>query len=298
MPVLRQRALDCPDCLFLVAAPPLIEPLFNGIENVRFVGTNKASSWQLYQKLNDLQPDMVADMHWVNRTIGMDFFFALKGIKVRHIRKRDHKEKPSWKRYDEVFDRLGLISSNRLVGLSERYLNVKSPQAGPVLIGVAPFAQHKGKIWPEEGMKELLSLLGKKPEYQVLLFGSKAEAPTLESWAEPYPNIQSIAGKLSFQEELDKISSLQLMVSMDSSNMHFASCLEVPVVSVWGATHPKSGFYGWRQRREWAVQKDFECRPCSKYGKKPCKFGDYRCLYSITAEDVLTRIEAVLSNEN
>lgn len=294
VPVLKHRAAVCPDCHFLVAAPPLLAPLFHGVDNIQFVGTPKASPRELFRTLSAYQPDCVADMHWVNRTIGMDFLFRLHGVPVSRIHKRNHRGKPSWKRYDEVFDRLGLPSSAKLEAESRCYLAPKPLSANQAVIGIAPFAQHRGKIWPEPNMKHLLALLGQRQDVRVLLFGSKAESSTLETWALPYDNIQSIAGKLSFKQELDQIAQLDVMVSMDSANMHFASCLGIPVVSIWGATHPQSGFYGWRQHPSWAVGLEMDCRPCSKYGKKPCQFGDYRCLTGIAAQQVYDRVLQVV----
>ena len=42
--------------------------------------------------------------------------------------------------------------------------------------------------------------------------------------------------------ELNLMSHLDVMLSMDSANMHLASLVNIPVVSVWGATHPYAGF--------------------------------------------------------
>lgn len=66
------------------------------------------------------------------------------------------------------------------------------------------------------------------------------------------------------------MSRLDAMVSMDSANMHLASVVGTPVVSVWGATHPFAGFMGWGQPAENAIQvEDLSCRPCSVYGNTP-----------------------------
>lgn len=161
----------------------------------------------------------------------------------------------------------------------------------PTTIGIAPFAQHQGKIWPAELMQQLIGLLAGRG-YRVILFGSKDEAPTLEQWAEPYEGVTSVAGKQSFREELDIIKSLSLMVSMDSANMHFASALGVPVVSIWGATHPDFGFYPYNQNRANALCANLPCQPCSAYGNRPCRFGDYRCLHAVTPQMVLDKILA------
>ena len=93
------------------------------------------------------------------------------------------------------------------------------------------------------------------------------------------------------------MSHLDAMVSMDSSNMHLASLTGTPVVSVWGATHPYAGFLGWGQSTDNIVQIDLECRPCSIYGQKPCRRGDYACMNGIAPETIVDKIENILSNK-
>jgi ADP-heptose:LPS heptosyltransferase len=91
-----------------------------------------------------------------------------------------------------------------------------------------------------------------------------------------------MAGKYSFQKELELISALDLMISMDSANMHLGALFGVPVVSIWGATHPYAGFYGWGQLPGNAAQIDLYCRPCSVFGNKTCYRGDLACLNNIS----------------
>ena len=90
------------------------------------------------------------------------------------------------------------------------------------------------------------------------------------------------------------MSHLDAMVSMDSANMHMASLVNCPVVSIWGATHPYAGFVGWGQKEENFVQLDMPCRPCSIYGSKPCLRGDYACLSGIAPEVIADKVENLL----
>ena len=125
---------------------------------------------------------------------------------------------------------------------------------------------------------------------------SKADAPLLEQWAGNLPRVCVVAGRLKLEQELALMSHLDVMVSMDSANMHLASLAGTPVVSVWGATHPLAGFLGWRQRTEDCVQADgLDCRPCSVFGNKPCLRGDYACLASLSPELVAAKIERILT---
>ena len=86
------------------------------------------------------------------------------------------------------------------------------------------------------------------------------------------------------------MGQLDVMLSMDSANMHLASLVGTRVVSVWGGTHPYAGFLGWSQKTEDCAQLDMPCRPCSVYGNKPCLRGDYACMNGITPSQILEKL--------
>lgn len=307
-PVLKARAEANPELTFTVAAPPMLEPLFKGQTNVHFLGLKKKqSSWKIFQALKAVGADTVADLHVVNRVgralfllridalLHLNFRFKIfrlrKGRFSRMVMLRHWNmtpRRPQWQRYDDVFRRmLGTDSSNALP-ITYNPLPTKR-------IGIAPFSQHEGKVWPWDNIEQLVRMLA-ADGYQVLLFGSKEEAPQLEALAATVDGAESVAGKLTFSEELNTIKSLSLMVSMDSANMHFASAVSTPVVSIWGATHPDFGFYGYRQDRRNALCADLPCQPCSAFGQKACRYGDYRCLKAITPEMVMHRIGSLIDN--
>lgn len=305
-PVLKAYAVANPDVRFTVAGPPMLVPLFAGMPNVEYLGLKKKQSFvKIYKALNAVGADTVVDLHKVNR-VG----FAIVLLCLRHLLNPHyriyalHKGKVSrwlflhhwrrtprkrqYERYDDVFRRAGLKRVELYGEGRERPASVR--------IGVAPFAQHAGKIWPLERMEALVRMLSERG-YEVVLFGSKVEAPVLEGWAYKYRGVTSVAGRLPFAEELEIIRGLALMVSMDSANMHFASAVGVPVVSVWGATHPDFGFYGFGQDRANALYADLPCQPCSAYGNKACRYGDHRCMTAITPEMVLEKIETILKTK-
>jgi ADP-heptose:LPS heptosyltransferase len=159
------------------------------------------------------------------------------------------------------------------------------------LIGIAPFARHQPKMYPLNKMKEVVQLLQEHPFINIELFGSKEEGEVLSQWEQEFPRVKSLAGKVSFADELKLISKLDLMVSMDSANMHLASLHHIPVVSIWGGTHPFLGFYGWQQPLENAIQEDLACRPSSVFGNKECPVhGAAGCMQGITPQIVHDRI--------
>ena len=306
-PLVHEYAAANPNIRFTIAGPPLLQPLFTGMSNVEYMGLKKKQSFlKIYKALNAVGADTVIDLHKVNR-VG----FALTLLRLRHLfnfhfrlcalRKGKftrwlylhhlyhHPRKPQYQRYDEVFQRAGLKRQTAPANLSPLTSHLSPPT-----IGLAPFSQHKGKIWPWENTCRLVGILTDSG-YRVLLFGSKEEAPQLETLENE--TVSSLAGKQTFAEELDIIKSLSLMVSMDSSNMHFASVLGVPVVSIWGATHPDFGFYPQQQSRDNALVANLPCQPCSAFGQKACRYGDYRCLAAITPEMVFQKIQSIL-NQN
>ena len=311
-PLVRAYAEANRDLTFTVAGPPLLEPLFEGEENVHYLGLKKRQSFvKIYRALNAVGADTVVDLHRVNR-VG----FAIITLRLRHLLNPHfrifalhkgritrwlylhhwwrHARKPQYQRYDDVFHRAGLKrveSGEWRTENGERRVE-SGERRGK--IGIAPFSQHEGKVWPVENTERLVGMLAEKG-YEVLLFGSKEEAPVLEGWAQRYSGVTSVAGKQSFAEEMDIIKGLSLMVSMDSANMHFASVVGTPVVSIWGATHPDFGFYGYGQDRANALCANLPCQPCSAFGQKHCRYGDYRCLKAITPEMVLEKIETIVA---
>ena len=318
-PVVKAWAAANPAVRFTVAAPPLLEPLFEGVANIDFLGVSKKqSAVAIFRQLRDLHADAVADMHQINRVgraltllwlhekLHLHLRFHIqtlhKGrlsrwLMLSHLSRRPRR--PQYLRYADVFLRLGLQVPSPLptlpspLGRTREYaptLPLSTLHSPLPTVGIAPFAQHRAKIWPLANTIRLATLLADKG-YRVLLFGSKEEASQLENIASRHQNIQSVAGRYTFREELELIRSLSVIVTMDSSNMHFASAVGTPVISIWGATHPDFGFYGYRQDPANALCANISCQPCSAFGQRPCRFGDYRCLEAITPEAVLAKIE-------
>jgi ADP-heptose:LPS heptosyltransferase len=192
--------------------------------------------------------------------------------------------KPTWQRYVDVFQQLGIkteVNPNLIPFSPEK---IKK-------IGVSPFAQHKGKMYPPELMEKVLEILNNN-NYEIYLFGGgKKEQKICENWQSKYINVHSVVGKLTLSEELAFISTLDVMFSMDSAGMHLASLCNIPCVSIWGATHPFSGFVGFGQENNPQIQLVLPCRPCSAYGNKPCKYEDYRCLCGIEPEKIVQSLK-------
>ena len=141
--------------------------------------------------------------------------------------------------------------------------------------------------------KVIQLLIHSYPQCRIFLFGGgENETPVMDRWAREHVQVVNASALLGgLEQELVLMSHLQVMLSMDSANMHLASLVATPVVSVWGATHPYAGFMGWQQRADNAVQVDLPCRPCSIYGNKPCMRGDFACMKNISPEAIVEKIK-------
>lgn len=257
----------------------------------------------------------LADLHNVIRTRIMRLTAAVTaGVKVAVIDKgradkrrltdpKSRKLVPlpsSAERYARVFASLGFEISDSFRSLWEDtgadpalFAAVTSPKAPEERwVGIAPFAAHKGKVYPAERMERVVELLSADPSVRIFLFGGGGrEREILESWASRYPRVTSLAGRrLGFEVELSLMAFLDCMLAMDSGNAHLAAVAGCPVVSVWGATHPFAGFTAWRQQPSDIIQAQVDCRPCSVFGNKPCRYGDYRCFAPITPEEVAAAV--------
>ena len=303
MPVFREFLEQHPDVEIVMVSRNNFQSLFADIPNVIFHGIDlddykgflgvRRLGKELLKQYN---PDYIADLHDVIRSKILDKIYSRKGLKVFKINKgKEEKEKLTdvWdldkiqlkktvERYADVFRDMGFK-----LELSHQLRPKTNQKSG---IGFAPFAQHKGKMLPLEKSFELVKILAEK--HTIYFFGGgKKEIETLENWEKQIPNTKSLAGKLNLSEELDKISQLEVMISMDSANMHLASIVGTRCVSVWGATHPYAGFLGFGQAENDVVQiNDLTCRPCSVFGDKECYRGDWACLEEISVQQIIDKI--------
>jgi ADP-heptose:LPS heptosyltransferase len=51
---------------------------------------------------------------------------------------------------------------------------------------------------------------------------------------------------------------------------------------------------GWQQSTENTIQTDLDCRPCSIFGQKACRRGDYACMNSIRPTTIVEKINTFI----
>jgi len=331
VPVLRAFVQQNPEVKITVVSRPFFKPFFEGIRNLSFFAFDEKQRHKgffgllrLFQDLKALHIDAFADLHNVLRSKVVRTLFALSGKKTAFVdkaraekaaltRAEDKVFKPlttMFERHAKVFQELGFTVdlSSRIVGttfpekavLSNDILkmlteNEKIPDFSGNKIGIAPFAQYDSKVYPLDLMQEVIYKLAENPENKILLFGGgKKEIKLLNSLSKGKENVVVIAGKLKFEQELQLISNLDIMLSMDSGNAHIAAMLGVKVITLWGATHPFTGFSPFNQPLENALVSDrnlFPKLPTSVYGNKIVE-GYEDAMRTISVESVIDKINS------
>jgi ADP-heptose:LPS heptosyltransferase len=269
----------------------------------------------LIRLFNDLRKaqhfDYVIDLHDVIRSMVLRFLFRITGVPVSIIDKGRREKKAlitgkdkrqlthSSDRYREVFKKAGydlkpsdgpwIIPDTEDLAHAMKLIGLTSGKN----IGVAPYAMHVLKLWPEEYMIVLMKMIRERSDSKFWLFGGREEAEGLVRIQKHVPGTEIASGRLPLGGEIALMSKLDFMISMDSSNMHMAALAGTKVISVWGATDPLAGFGAWSQPDEFAVrisETELTCRPCTVFGRGECRRGDHACMEWLTPAIVLKRL--------
>lgn len=316
VPVLRALVKQFPEVQITVVSRPFFKPFFEGIPNLSFFAFDEKERHKgflgllrLFQDLKGLNIDAFADLHNVLRSKVIRNLFALSGKKIASVDKgraekkaltqaenKTFKPLPSmFERHAKVFEQLGFTIDLSQPEFPEKA--VLSPEILALigtnhqkLIGIAPFAQYDSKVYPLDLMQEVIDQLALDTTQTILLFGGgKKEIELLNSLAANKENVIVVAGKIKFQQELQLISNLDVMLSMDSGNAHIAAMLGVKVITLWGATHPFAGFSPFNQPLENALVSDrnlFPKLPTSVYGNKKVE-GYEEAMRTITVDAIV-----------
>lgn len=318
VPVIRALVAQYPNLKVTVATRAFFKPFFRGINNVEvlevdFKGKYKGifGLYKLSKVIRALKIDAVADIHNVLRTKIIKLFLIEK--KVAQINKgRAEKKaltsgkarkqlKTTHQRYADVFSKLGypieicnpvFPESAKLSADLQKYVS----QTNTPIIGIAPFAAFKGKMYPLDKMKQVIEALSKTSTI-ILFGGGKQEVELLNEIENNSQNTMSVAGKLTLDQELDVISNLDLMLAMDSGNAHIAAMLGVKTITIWGVTHPFAGFAPYNQPIDFALtanRDEFPLIPTSIYGNKQPE-GYENASGSIAVKTIVSKIKDVLS---
>ena len=321
LPVVKGILEENQDVEIYLLTQKIFFPFFQSIERLVLLEADLKNRhrkikglFSLYKEIaRTVKPDLVIDLHCVIRTTILDFFFFLNGFKVFRFDKGTLEKaklirtknvvplKSGIERYLDIFNKAGIrgrLSTGVLFNSSPQNLGDIRISTRDLVIGIAPFAKHKQKVWGIDKVGKLIRRINQRYSCNILLFGGGSnEITALRNLAAEFDNCVVSSDYFSLSQEIEVVQSLSVMLSMDSANMHIAAMAGVQTVSVWGATHPVLGFAPYNQPSENIVQysgNEISCRPCSVYGAKPCRYGEtIRCMDLVSVDMVFDRITSI-----
>ena len=323
--ILQALTAENNDIKITVISRKFFEPLFSNISNVTFFAfdyKNRHKGFigllRLFFDLKKLKIDAFADCHNVLRSKIIQKLFALSGIKTATLDKgradkkaltrtenKIFKQLPTmFERHCAVFESLGFdIDLTHLIFPEKAILDDRIrdliDNKNQKLIGIAPFAQYDTKVYPLDLMEQVVNKLSENPKNKILIFGggqSEIETINISFCNKKQENVINCAGKLSFEQELNLISNLDVMLSMDSGNAHLAANYGIKTITLWGATHPFAGFAPFNQPLENCLLSDrklYPKLPTSIFGNKIID-GYQDAMRTISVEAVVSKVESLL----
>jgi ADP-heptose:LPS heptosyltransferase len=324
-PVLKGMREQYPDVELVLVTRPAFKPFFSSVNGLKLFFPDLKNRHKgflgLMRLFKDIRGqweiDYVVDLHDVLRSKIIRIFFKFYGVrssvidkgrkeKKALIGKKKIRLKHTIERYCDVFARVGFpvipAKEKWIIPSADKVSNaaISAPRPGILNIGVAPYAKHKLKIWPENYMVRLLELIGENHRCRFWLFGGIEDSGKLIALQCRIAGSTNLSGKLGLDEELAFMSKLDFMIAMDSSNLHMAALVGTKVISIWGGTDPFGGFSAWMQPDNFSIRipvNELTCRPCTIYGKGECKRLDFACMNWLKPEIVYQKIEKLVFSE-
>lgn len=164
--------------------------------------------------------------------------------------------------------------------------------------GSNPGMQLTTKRWPLQRYQELTEQLVRELDAEVLLIGGPDDAALnqqlLDSVYLPAGSVINLAGKTTIGELAAQLERCTLFIGNDSSPMHLAAALAIPVIAIFGPTSPQEyGPYPPDDARHVALWKNPNGQPCFFLGKmRPC--ANCTCMQAITVNDVWEAVQRLM----
>ena len=327
VPVIKSLVASHPDIEVTVVTRPKFAPFFYDMERVIAFPADVDYTYNGVFGMRDLfrtlirkgDYEQVIDMHDHIRTIFLRTMFKIFGTEVivfdkgrtekKAFSRRENKVitplPHTVTRYHKAFEKAGYTFklldppyfdlNESIQSAASDWLSQKKLSKNEKWIGIAPFARHASKIWPLENFSTVMeNILQKIPVKFFLFGGGPREVKYLENLTQKFPGqCEVVANQLKIRQEIALMKHLDFMLCVDSSNMHLAALSNVPLLSIWGGTHPDVGFGPFGKGEESIIQisrSELPCRPCSVYGRDTCYVGGFPCLTRISAESIAEKI--------
>ncbi|MFL5628640.1 MAG: lipopolysaccharide heptosyltransferase II [Ktedonobacteraceae bacterium] len=164
--------------------------------------------------------------------------------------------------------------------------------------GSNPGMDLTAKRWPLDRYRELASRLIYELDAQVLLIGGPGDIALnqelIEELGGPQDAIINLTGKTSFGEMAAQLEACDLFIGNDSSPMHLAAAVHIPVIAIFGPTSPQEyGPYPLNDPGHIALWHHPGGQPCFFLGKmQTCTH--CTCMQAITVDEVWNAVQRLI----
>ena len=159
----------------------------------------------------------------------------------------------------------------------------------PVVV-IHPGAPASLKRWSAERYAQLAGELLRECNAGIVLVGRKEERQITSSIASAINHrVTDISGRTTLGQLCAILQKADLFIGNDSGPMHIAAACGTKVIGLFGPTSPQRfGPYG---DNCVALRIESDCPPCMR---EECKTPDYRCVDSISVDDVMEIVRQML----
>jgi ADP-heptose:LPS heptosyltransferase len=160
-----------------------------------------------------------------------------------------------------------------------------------IIVGISPGAAWKTKRWDTDRFVDVIEMLLARKAYHIviILSGQENNLDMRIGGAEELHVLRTD----SYRELAAAISCMSVLLCNDSGPLHLAEALNVPVLALYGPTHPLLGFSP-RHPDSIALYGRSTCSPCSLHGKKKCRYRLRECFLRIEPQEVAERLVNML----
>lgn len=168
------------------------------------------------------------------------------------------------------------------------------------LVAFHPAASKPPRAWAADRFAELGRRLARRHDARILLLGSRAERPLLESIASALGPGRAIFSPVDapFKTSAAMLERCRLFVGNDSGPMHVSAALGTPTVGIFGPGTPRRTGPRGAPGRVVVLGGDYPCSPCRQdffHECPPAPSGKPFCLDEIEVEDVERTADALLT---
>ncbi len=168
------------------------------------------------------------------------------------------------------------------------------------VIAIAPGSVWGTKRWPLSYFMNLTKKLSQRPDTLILLLGSKNEktfTDQIKSHVRTNDQVVNLAGETNLDDLCRIYPFLSLLISNDSSPIHYASAFNIPTLAFFGATLPAMGFSPLADGSLVLEKRGLSCRPCSDHGPQTCPKIHFRCMKLISADEAYQKSITILDSQ-